>query len=51
MYLTETRLVGMGWVHCAEDTFWVGLVSFATTIHYAARQQVFIFVHIKCTTA
>jgi hypothetical protein len=48
---SRNRLVGMDWIPFADDTFWVRLMSFATTILYVAPQQVFIFVHIKCTTA
>jgi hypothetical protein len=28
------------WIHVADDTFWVDLVSFGTTILYTALQQV-----------
>jgi len=37
----------MDWIPFADDTFWVHLTSFATTILYVAQQKVFIFVHIN----
>jgi len=39
-YLKEIGLLRTEWIHVADDTFWVDLVSFGTTILYTALQQV-----------